>query len=554
MACDVLLINPPFRLIPPFEYRLIDPPRNLALIAAVLRARGWNVAILDMPILGLDFDSLAPRLGELEPRAVGISNRSTYSFPIVERVAAEVKAWRGEVPVFAGGTFVSFCPEEALRRASTIDFIVVGEGEVTAPLVVQTLLSGGRDLSGIPGVAYRNADGVPVVNLPAPHLNDLKDLPLPALDLLPVDRYVARNERYILDVTRGCTNACAYCTSSYVKKSIRFRPPAQVVEEMRRAYDLGFRSFYFHDDTFTADPAQIQAICRLIIEAGWKIRWPCMTRVDMVDRETLTLMCRAGCDLVAYGIESTAESLRRAGKVQDEAKILAAFDLTKTCGIRPLAFVMFGMPGNTLADEFRTIRFLTELQPEAVGVFSFKPYPGTVYYARPAEHGITIEETDFSRWSQLDEPTHSTDYLTRQEIIEAMVTCNYLFRSGGTMSAGVKYRRRRGVLCLKTGEGGILYNPYVPPHVRKTDMYLNGLKVNPEYFEVLYRCDGYHSIEDIVAVVAKLFDMAPEAARAKVDEVIAAAKERGLIEEIPDVMRGGDSPRRQPLVFGGGLV
>lgn len=553
MGCDVLLINPPFRLIPPFEYKLIDPPRNLALIAAVLRDCGFSVAILDMPILGLDFECLPARLDGFQPRAVGIANRSAYSFPIVERAAAKVRAWRGDVPVFVGGTYVSYCPEEALRRCGCIDAVVIGEGEITAPIVVDALLAG-RDISGIPGVAWRNAAGEPVANLPAPHLGDLARLPYPALDLLPIARYVERNERYILDVTRGCTNACAYCTSSYVKKSIRFRPPEQVFEEMRRAYELGFRSFYFHDDTFTADPAQVQKICRMIVDAKWQIRWPCMTRVGMVDRETLTWMCRAGCDLVAYGIESTSETLRRAGKVQGEQEIRAAFALTKECGIRPLSFVMFGMPGNALADEFRTIQFLTELQPEAVGVFAFKPYPGTVYYSRPEEFGITIEEPSLSRFSQLDEPNHRTDRLTRQEIIEAMVTCNYLFRSGGTMSPGVKYRRRRGVLCLKTGEGGILYNPYVPPHLRKTDMYLNGIKIDHQYFEVLFRCDGYHSVDDMAAVLHKLFDMAPEAARAKVDEVIAAARERDLLEELPDVMRGGETPRRDPLLFGGGLV
>jgi len=543
MACDVLLINPPYRLVPPFETPgIIDPPHNLLVIGAALREHGLNVALLDMPVLGLNFTDLRSRLDRLAPRVVGIGNHSTYSFPIVKRTAREVKRWRPGAPVIAGGIYVSLCPEETLRRSRDIDAVVIGEGDITAPRLVDALLNGGSP-EGLAGVAMRDDSGTPVANLPAPHPEDLDALPLPAADLLPADHYVGAGRRYILSRTRGCPRSCSYCTSAYVKRDIRFRSPVAVVEEMAAAYSLGFRDFFFYDNMFTLNPGQVRELCRLVVEAHWDIKWICMTSVDKVDKDLLTLMRRAGCTQIGYGVETISEdALRQAGRAQEAADTAAAVKLTQECGMEAVVYIMLGMPGVTLADEFRTLQFLRRLRPNEVGAFVFKPFPGTVYHAEPEVHGVNIEKEGLTHWATLDEPCHSTRHLSRSDIIEAMLVCNHLFRDGGVIPAGPRYRRRPGVVCVCTGEGGILYNPFLPLQLRTTDMYLNGYRIDPQYFEVLYRCDGHHSLEDIAGVVGKLFDLSGEQARAKVEEVVAAARELNLLEEMPDIAGGDDEP------------
>ena len=37
-------------------------------------------------------------------------------------------------------------------------------------------------------------------------------------------------------------------------------------------------------------------------------------------------------------------------------------------------------------------------------------------------------------------------------------------------------------------------------------MYLNCIKLDNEHFEILYRCDGYHNLNDISSILEKLFD------------------------------------------------
>jgi radical SAM superfamily enzyme YgiQ (UPF0313 family) len=552
MSIDILLLNPPFRLIPPFKYKLIDPPRNLALLAAFLIRKGYTVKILDMPILELDFSALIPEVENAKPKIIGISNRSTYSFPIVQKVASTIKSRFPEIPIIVGGTYVSFSPVEALQKEPAIDVIVIGEGEQTLGQLVSKIIHG-EHYDKVKGIAFRNEKGTIVRNEEAPIIEDLTQLPVPAVDLLPIHKYVARNERYIVDISRGCMYKCDYCTSSYVKGRIRYRSKDSVMEEIETAYGLGFRNFYFFDDIFTANKNLVIDICKEIVDRGMTIKWPCMTRIDLVNDEILSWMKKAGCDLIAYGIESTSEEyLKEIGKLDQLKRVEMIFNKTREQGIRPLAFVIFGLPKTKFHEEFETIRFLSKIRPEAVGVFSFKPYPGTKYYAHPEENGITILDNNFSFWSQLDEPIHETEFLSRDEIIEAMIVCNYLFRSGGTFSRGIKYRRRKGVIILKTGEGGLLYNPYLEPEKRKTDMYLNCVKLDQEYFEILYRCDGYHTAEDITLILEKLLQHENPAER--VNEVIGKALEMHLIEEVVDVMNNRLSTETKALVYGGGLV
>jgi hypothetical protein len=132
--------------------------------------------------------------------------------------------------------------------------------------------------------------------------------------------------------------------------------------------------------------------------------------------------------------------------------------------------------------------------------------------------------------------------MTKEEIIEARILAEYLFRSGGTVSNGVKYRRRKNVVLIRTREGGLMYNPYLQRENRKTDMYLSCLKLNEIYYEVLLRCDGYHNIADINGIAAKLFDMSLNEVQKEVQSIINEALKRNLIEEIPDVMAGRSTP------------
>lgn len=541
-AIDILLIVPPYRLVEPYDnYKLIDPPRSLTILGTILDSLGYSVKIIDMPINGMGYDDIAIEIDKFNPKIIGLQNRSTYSFPIVKKLAETIKRKYDAIPILVGGTHVTYNPTESLSDCGYIDYILAGEAEDSLPAMLNVLLNNSGNINDINGVVYRNEKGEIIQsNEKVSHASDLDNVPIPDYSLIPIEKYVARKERYILDLGRGCLYNCPYCTSRLGVPGIRFRKVDMVLEEIKYAYNLGFRNFYFFDNIFTANKELVIELCRKIIKEKIQITWPCMTVLEMVDKELLSWMKRAGCDLIAYGIETiTQKALENIVKHKgNQENIKNVFMLTRESGIRPLAFVIHGLPGTTLIDELKTIKFITQIQPDAVRAFCFKPFPGSSYYKNLKKYGINIINDDFNRWSILDEPTHETTNLTKDEILEARLLSEYLFRSGGVISAGEKYRRRKNVILFKTSTGGVLYNPSVPESIRKTDMYLNGLKLDPMYFEVLYRCDGYHNESDLVFIMQKIFDLNTPTATKKVVEIINMAREKGLLVLVPDVMDG----------------
>ncbi len=535
MAVDVLLINPPYRMNPPYTHdpsEMIDPPRNLGIIAAQLVQLDISVRIVDCPIMEYGFEDLDREIAESAPRIVGITNRAVSTFPMVERIAAQVKAHNRDIPVVCGGTYVSWMPREAVAKCHDIDYVVIGEGEAVVPELFGALLEG-LDGKSIPGIAYFDHEkGEPVTTCAARIIEDLDAIPYPAYRLLPIERYVERGERYGLSLTRGCIFKCEYCTSSWVRGSVRKRSVANIMPEIRNAYEMGFRYFYFFDDIFPVDRQLVMDLCQAIVDSDMKFGWHCLSRTEYVDRELLDAMAGAGCDRIAYGVESGNESSletlsRRVRKAEE------AFSMTHQAGIRTVAFAIFGLPAEDFFDQLKTIRLLGRLRPSMVRDFTFKPYPGTPQYEHPENYDIEIFDWDYLRWTMHEVPVHRTSKISEDEIIEGRLLCSYLFRSKAKLQEGLRYRRRKGVQLIKGVSGGVLYNPHVDDARRKLDLYLNSMKIDDVYYEVLLHCDGYHNVQYIAKLIGKLFDLDYDRSVRRVTKILAHAVDNNMLEEMP---------------------
>ena len=62
-------------------------------------------------------------------------------------------------------------------------------------------------------------------------------------------------------------------------------------------------------DLFTVNRDQVMELCQLMIDEKIDLHWTSNSRVDYVDEEMLTLMGKAGCRLISWGIESGNEQI-----------------------------------------------------------------------------------------------------------------------------------------------------------------------------------------------------------------------------------------------------
>jgi anaerobic magnesium-protoporphyrin IX monomethyl ester cyclase len=235
-------------------------------------------------------------------------------------------------------------------------------------------------LERLDGVAFWR-DGE-IVRRPSIARGDLDRLPRPAWDLLPHERYPF----FTLYASRGCYHACSYCP--YIAAQGAFRPRSpQLVSDEARWLDRAFHParLVFRDPAFAADRQHTIDVCQALRKARVRVGWECESRPEHFDVDLLYRMRRAGCQTVKLGLETVDDdllwSLNRLLPGWTASRYRAhVAELVASCrhlGMNCRVFVMTGLPGESREGLEATLAFLQAVQPSAVSVKRYRPYPGT---------------------------------------------------------------------------------------------------------------------------------------------------------------------------------
>jgi anaerobic magnesium-protoporphyrin IX monomethyl ester cyclase len=154
----------------------------------------------------------------------------------------------------------------------------------------------------------------------------------------------------------------------------------------------------------------VVGLCELILAEGLRIRWTCNSRVDAVDEELLRLMKRAGCWMMAWGIESGNEDiLRHARKGINREKVARALQWSQAAGLTNFGYFIIGLPGETPATVRETISLSKSLPLDLALFHIAAPYPGTPFFREVQANGwfrpgVNWEEVDMEESTVLDYP------------------------------------------------------------------------------------------------------------------------------------------------------
>ena len=396
----VLLLRPPRRDVR--DVSLAVPPLGLAYLAGALRAAGHLVELLDARADGVSWSELGARVARSEPDLVGITAASPVQ-DLAARAASIVRPhcrW-----LLLGGPHPTAVGAAVLDEMPELDGAVEGEAEISGPEALAWLEGGSR---GEPpaGLRIRGRPFVPR----APTLQ-LDTLPPPARDLLPRRGYshllATRQPMATVLTSRGCPHGCTFCDRAVGGTRWRARSAEHVLEELRELAAGGVRFVHFYDDNFTHDRRRVLALCEGLRTLGLGLRWNCEARVDGVDGELLAAMAAAGCSLVAFGVESAWEpTLRSLGKGFGRAAVEEAFRLARRAGLRTLAYVILGAPGEGPAQVDATLRFCRHLRADFVQFSTLCALPGSAL-ADGAHAGVDVRsfvDADLRRAALSDLP------------------------------------------------------------------------------------------------------------------------------------------------------
>lgn len=406
----IVLIFPPNI----YQTKQSMPPLGIAWLAAVLRQNGFkDVVLIDSMANRYSNEQIADLLKKEGPDLIGISFGTQIRFSAFD-LARLIKKAFPKIPIVAGGPHPTLTSQDTLENIPEIDIIVRGEGEISFLNLVKNIESG-KDFSGVKGISFRDKDGRVVHNPPELPIHDLDKIPLPARDLLPIEKYdkttTLSNKRTLNVMTsRGCPYWCVYCsTSEQWGHQIRHRSPKNVVDEIElilKEYPF-IEGIRFFDDVLTMDKKRVLAICDEIISRKLNFAWECEVRANTVDEEIIMAMKKAGCEFIDIGIESGSDRiLKNIKKGITVEQAIEAVKIIKKAGIGLKAFFMHGLPGETYEDIKKTV-FLSRYLYYNLGVEGTTQgisiiYPGTELEAMAKEMGTLPKDFSWAKYYERD--------------------------------------------------------------------------------------------------------------------------------------------------------
>ena len=320
-------------------------PLGLGYVAAALEKAGFAVRVLDLnlrrPSERDERRLIAESLEGID--AVGIGGMVTM-FQDIKRVARFVKSVKN-VPVVLGGPITRHFRELLLDQTG-IDYLVAGEGELTAPAVFERLVEREKPLD-VPGVAFQEGETVRET-APACRIRDLNELERPAYHLFDYAQYLQnKNGACDLISSRGCPHQCTFCHRNFGNR-VALRSVESVIDEiayLKKTYDVKF--FYFQDELFVQHRSRAIDFCEALRRLG-PTDWGCSTRVDGLTRDLLEVIAPAGCRAVMVGLESFSESmLKEMNKGATVEQNHRACELLNEFGVKIYPGLIIGMPGET---------------------------------------------------------------------------------------------------------------------------------------------------------------------------------------------------------------
>ena len=332
----------------------------------------------------------------------------TPSAPHAYEIADRFRA-RG-ITVIMGGPHVTLLPDEAQEHA---DVVFVGEAELTLPRFIIDWMEGRAK------IRYEAAE-VP----------DLCGIPF------------ARKEHFhrkdhsggILFATRGCPNACEFCTLAVMyKRRFRRRPVEEAAAEFA---SFSGKVIIFWDDNLSADPEHAKALCKAI--TPYRKWWSSQASVNAgADDEFLRLAARSGCKQLFIGFESVSQqSLESAQKGFNRTDGYAEIvERIHAHGIAVQAGFVFGFDDDKPDVFEKTIAFLENTGIQNATFHILTPYPGTPLYERLAAQGRILCH-DWAKYNARTDVVFKPKHMSSGELLNGFNEVNRRFYSLGSI-----YRR-----------------------------------------------------------------------------------------------------------------
>lgn len=399
---NLLLINSDFCGIDDEE----TMPLAMYALGSVIRNKGHKIRILDPGLYRKgffkdDIDQLIINEG-LQYDVIAFSiNTFTWARAMLQIKSLRKKQYKGYIIV--GGVHPTRLPEYVMKKAD-IDYILLGEGEESFPLLLEAL-NGQYELDNVPNMVYKK-DGKIVFTKKKSPINLDENIPLPAYDLVPESAY----KQWSIESSRGCIGNCSFCSIIY-KKCWRGYSEEEVFKRMLAAEkEIAFKNLPanidFTDDYFFPDKDRAMKILNKMYETQFrKYRFIVESRIrDTYNQDYINIFKRLSGMSVQFGVEcGYDEGLLRIKKGILKKDIFQAAEILYRNSLNSRVFFSFiiGFPWESKTKIYETLETAARIKIDYqvhVNISWWIPLPAEEFdYLRKIK-----PEIDYSIYDKVD--------------------------------------------------------------------------------------------------------------------------------------------------------
>ena len=437
---NVLLVQPPIEDFYLTKKRTL--PYGLCSIAGSLESHGYNVEIFDglatnkakiiewpeefeylRPFygnsdvsafslfhdykhFGFSFEHIGKIAKEKQPFLIGISSLFTAYFDSVIKTAKSIKKFLPNCKIVVGGHHPTQFPKAAMECLQ-IDYVIRGEGELSMPLLADTL----RDNTGldkVPGIVFRKHDKSLHISDPV-WLKDLTNLPLPSLNLVK-QKFYQRNGKgaAIVVSSRGCPMKCSYCAVSAASSYAPFRQREvdDVIRELEsqvETFDVGFIDF--EDENLCLKKSWFLSLMEKIQgkfpERKFELRAMNGLFPPSIDEDIIKAMKSAGFKTLNLSLGSTSkEQLEQFCRKDVRHAFNNALNLAEQYHLQSVSYIIAAAPGQDPKQSVDDLLYLAA-KSTLVGLSIFYPAPGSMDYKKCQDNNLLPQNYSLMRSTSL---------------------------------------------------------------------------------------------------------------------------------------------------------
>ncbi|QBP41636.1 B12-binding domain-containing radical SAM protein [Paenisporosarcina antarctica] len=324
-----------------------------------------------------------------KPKVVGFS---CYIWNIEEtiKVVRLLKKVSPETIIVFGGPEVSYDSNYWLRRIEEIDYIVMGEGEISFKQLL-FYVEGSIPLKEVPGICYMQ-DNKFMLHPQGPKI-DLREMPSPFRfeDDIP---HLSKRITYI-ETSRGCPFSCQFCLSS-IEVGVRYFNREKVKEDIRYLMAHDAKIIKFVDRTFNISRSYAMEMFQFLIDEHRPgVVFQFEITADIMRPEVIQFLndnAPAGLFRFEIGVQSTNDLTNELVKrKQNFAKLTRTVTMVKEGGkIAQHLDLIAGLPEEDYTSFKQTFNDVFAMGPEELQLGFLKLLRGTGLRVQAEEYGYVF--------------------------------------------------------------------------------------------------------------------------------------------------------------------